>query len=42
MSDDQELEAFYEDFGAQPLSGSELDATAERQGLRQMSSCVDL
>jgi hypothetical protein len=30
MSDDQELEEFYEDFGAQPLSGSELDAMMER------------
>lgn len=30
MSEDQELEEFYEDFGAQPLSGSELDAMMER------------
>ena len=30
MNKDQELEEFYEDFGSQPLSASELDAILEQ------------
>ena len=30
MSEDRELEEFYEDFGVQPLPASELDAILER------------
>ena len=33
MSEDRELEEFYEDFGAQPLSAVELDAILERASL---------
>ena len=33
MSDELELEEFYEDFGAQPLSAPELDAILKRAGL---------
>ena len=33
MSEDRELEEFYEDFGAQPLSTQELDAILERARL---------
>jgi hypothetical protein len=33
MIEDQEIEDFYEDFGAQPLSASELDAVLERARL---------
>ena len=30
MNEDQDLEEFYEDFGAQPLSAAELDTILER------------
>jgi hypothetical protein len=33
MTEDRELEEFYEDFGGQPLSASELDAILERARL---------
>jgi hypothetical protein len=33
MSEDRELEEFYEDFGAQPLSASALDSILERASL---------
>ena len=33
MSEDRELEEFYEDFGAEPLSASELDAILHRARL---------
>ena len=33
MSEDRELEEFYEDFGAPPLSASEVDAISERARL---------
>jgi hypothetical protein len=33
MSNDRELEEFYEDFGTPPLSASELDAILERARL---------
>ena len=33
MSEDRGLEEFYEDYGAQPLSASELDAILERASL---------
>ena len=33
MSEDRELEEFYADFGAQPLSASELDVILERASL---------